>query len=371
MEKSSKNKIYTAMGLMSGTAMDGIDIALVETDGDSYVRPLLFEAYEMPSALRDLLKSCLNCADRYTPNVKEAERLYTQENTKIIKKFINKNNILVDEIEVIGWHGQTIHHAPDEGVTIQVGDGGVMADVLTLPVVNEFRLADILNGGQGAPFIPVYHRALVQAKNHELPTAIINIGGVANITWMNQDVVIGFDSGPGNAMINDWVLDHAGYEFDYNGEIASRGRVNHDVLNDFLNSSYFLKKYPKSLDRNDFINLNCSDLSCSDGAATLTEMTVQSINIGLDQCPQKPNVIYVTGGGRHNKFMMQRLALVSGCKVRSVDELGWNGDAVEAEGFAYMAVRTLKGLPISFPGTTGCNSPTIGGVLHNLKRSAA
>jgi anhydro-N-acetylmuramic acid kinase len=202
----------------------------------------------------------------------------------------------------------------------------------------------------------------LQNADVELPIAILNLGGVGNMTWMSNDDMIAFDTGPANAMIDDWVAQHTSKKFDKNGEIASSGNVDNDIVEQFLSNPYFQKQYPKSLDRNDFQSISVDDLSMKDGAATLTEMTVQAVAKAIDLCPSKPNAIYVTGGGRHNNYMMKRFADVMALSIHTVDDLGWNGDAMEAEGFAYMAVRSLLKEPISFPKTTGCAQPFTGGV---------
>jgi|GEM_PF-10596 len=363
MQKSSENKIYTVIGLMSGTAMDGIDAAAIETNGYSYIKPLGFVSEPHTPELREQLRSCLNKIEK-TRDVKDVERDFTKAHTSIINNLINKINKNSQDIDFIGFHGQTIHHDPDNGVTIQLGDGDLLAAETDINVINDFRSNDMTFGGQGAPLIPVYHRALIQNAGLELPAVILNLGGVANITYLSNDDMIGFDTGPANAMIDDWIKKHTGLPYDDNGEIASKGDVNQAALEAFLSSSYFLEKYPKSLDRNNFSDICIDSLSLEDGARTLTEMTVQSVALGIKQCPQKPHAIYVTGGGRHNKFMMERLYEVTQTPIHMVDELGWNGDAMEAEGFAYMAVRSYLNEPISFPGTTGCQKPVTGGVIH-------
>jgi len=372
MKKSSENKIYTAIGLMSGTAMDGIDAALIETDGVDYIKPIAFETEIHDASFRTELKRCLNRTDRHANDIRAVEREFTARQIKIIDKLLLNNNMLRNDVDVIGFHGQTTHHDPSKALTIQLGDGDWLSKQLGVPVIYDLRAADMAAGGQGAPFIPVYHAALVRNAKLSLPVVVANIGGVANITWIGEgDDLIGFDTGPGNAMIDDWVKSRTGKSYDDGGQMASKGKVNDGILKRFLSSSYLLNKYPKSLDRNDFNDINVDELSEGDGAATLTAMTVESIALGVRQCPEMPSSIYVTGGGRHNRTIMAGLEKLLGLPVCSVDELQWDGDAMEAQGFAYMAVRTLCGLPISFPNTTGCNAPTIGGVLAMPQGRAA
>ena len=344
--------------------MDGNDAALIETDGYGYVKTIDYLEEKHASDFRERLKACNNRQDRNTEDVKAVEEEFTRNQIPLIKKLIQNNNLSIEDIDIIGFHGQTIFHDPYNKVTIQLGNGELLALETGVPVIYDFRTVDVKNGGQGAPLIPIYHRALLQAEGVALPVAIINIGGVANLTWLDEgDNLIGFDTGPGNALIDDWMVEKAGQPFDQDGKLASAGQVNTDKLNEFLSLPYLSKNYPKSLDRNEFSNINLEDFSVQDGAATLMEMTVQSIYKGLQACPSMPRHVYVAGGGRHNKEMMFRLSSVLDCPVESVDKLGWNGDAVEAEGFAYMAVRTYLDEPITFPYTTGCSSPTVGGII--------
>ncbi len=368
MNKSSENKTYSAIGCMSGTAMDGIDVALIETDGRSFINRIGFETVRHSDELRLALRTCLN-QETYDPMI---ESQFTLAHIPVIEKLLNKTGKAYTDIDVIGMHGQTTHHDPDNGITVQMGNGELLAQETNVDVVYDFRKNDMQNGGQGAPFLPVYHRALINNAALSLPIAVLNLGGVGNITWIStDDDMIAFDTGPANAMIDDWVQSNTDQTFDKNGDIAKQGNIHDDILAAFLSHSYFGQPYPKSLDRNDFHDVSVDGLSLEDGAATLTEMTVQSVAKGIELCPQKPTAIYVTGGGRHNSYMMQRIAEVTGITTMSVDILGWNGDAMEAEGFAYMAVRSLLGEPISFPTTTGCQTPTIGGAHIKPKRQAA
>lgn len=371
MEKSSQNKIYRAIGLMSGTAMDGIDAALIETDGYGYVGRVGFETQDYEPAFRQRMKDCLNKTDRDDQCLGVEDEL-TRQHIPIIRRLIKKFNLTEKDIDIIGFHGQTIHHDPDRGLTVQLGDGDMLAVETGIDVVYDLRAADMKNGGQGAPFLPVYHRALAMRSGLDCPVVIANIGGVSNITWIAADGdMVAFDTGPGNAMIDDWMQKQAGKKYDENGAAAAQGKIDGDMINAFLSLEYLLRKYPKSLDRNDFNQFNVDGMTVADGAATLTEMTVQAIAAGIRLCPQPPKAVYVTGGGRRNHYMMRRLREVAGCSVESVDVLGWSGDSMEAEGFAYMAVRRLLGEPVSFPGTTGCRAPTVGGVLIPVKAKAA
>lgn len=338
--------------------MDGIDAALIETDGYGHIQTLGFVSCDHDEDLRAQLRTQLNKHDFGT----DVERQFTLAQLPVIQKLLDQCSLSFNDIDVIGFHGQTTHHDPDNGITVQMGDGQLLANETGIDVVYDFRTNDMKNSGQGAPLIPVYHRALLQNANVELPIVILNLGGVGNITWISDDDMVAFDTGPANAMIDDWIAQHTDQKFDRGGQMALRGMVNENVLEQFLSLPYFNKAYPKSLDRNDFQNISVEGLSVEDGAATLTEMTVQSVAKGIELCPSKPNALYVTGGGRHNDYMMKRFADVTQLPIHSVDDLGWNGDAMEAEGFAYMAVRSLLNEPISFPKTTGCEKPVTGGV---------
>lgn len=363
MEKSSKNKIYRAIGLMSGTAMDGIDAALIETDGYNYIKHIgaVYEPHD--PKFKSKLKSCLNRSDRKSHDILAIEKQFTLAQIPVINKLINKLSLNKQDIDLIGFHGQTIHHNPDAGETIQLGDGKLLAKETGTDVVYDFRTNDMKNKGQGAPLIPVYHRALIQNSELNLPIVILNLGGVSNITWMLDHELIGFDPGPANALIDDWIKKHTNKPYDEDGKIASQGCVDNAIIDTFMTLNYFNKPYPKSLDRNEFANISVDHLSLEDGATTLTEMTCLSIKNGIDICPSPPTAIYATGGGRLNKYMMKRLKEITSISVHNVDELSWDGDALEAEGFAYMAVRKILNEPISYPSTTGCKTPTVGGAL--------
>lgn len=347
--------------------MDGIDAALIETDGEGYVKHIGFQTVHHDNALRDQLRACLNNPTRNY----EVERDFTRANVPVIQRLLDAYNLQPSDIDVIGFHGQTTHHDPDQGMTLQLGDGQLLADETGINVIYDFRSADMAAGGQGAPFLPVYHRALALRDNLPLPIAIVNIGGVSNVTWISDDTMIAFDTGPGNAMIDDWMKTRANADYDDQGQTAALGVPNQDLINQFMTTPYFDLPYPKSLDRNDFNDVNVSHLSLEDGAATLTAMTANAIAYGLNQCPAVPDIIYVTGGGRHNKTMMAMISCLIGKDIQSVDALNWNGDAMEAEGFAYMAVRNLLNKPVSFPTTTGCAMPTIGGVITHPKKTKA
>lgn len=354
-----------AVGLMSGTSLDGIDAALIETDGEGHVRPIAFRGEAYSDQARAQLRAAAALAlsfdrPRASPDIVAAEALVTRSHILAVRKLLADSGVTPD---VIGFHGQTIAHRPDRGWTWQIGDGAAMAQALGIPVISDFRSADVASGGQGAPLLPVYHRAL--AEGMERPVAILNLGGVANVTWIGKDGdLIAFDTGPANGLIDDWMALHFGRPYDAGGMVAAGGHPDAAILTALLDHPFFGAPPPKSLDRGDFTLQPVRGLSPVDGAATLTAFTARSVAAGLSLLPEPPRRLLVAGGGRHNATLMAMLAQCCGVVPEPIEALSANGDATEAEGFAYMAVRTLKGLPISFPGTTGAPKPLPGGTLH-------
>ena len=365
-------KKANALGLMSGTSLDGVDIAAITTDGiDVYeFGPAMTVPYE--DGLREKIRSILG---KKPDNLEDARQIcaveqeLTRFHAEVVKDFIETYGGIY---EVIGFHGHTIRHEPQNGYTHQIGDGRLLADLTGIKIVNHFRNADISAGGQGAPLIPVYHAALCGAM--EKPIAVLNIGGVSNLTWIGANgEMLAFDTGPGNAPVNDWVLRHGGMHMDYNGKLAIQGHVNEKIVNALMRHKFFAQYPPKSIDRDIFKDKleNLEGLSLEDGAATATAFTAEAIAYSLAMyVPQLPEKLIVCGGGANNptlmRFIRQRLHNV---EVVSASELGWNTDAVEAQGFAYMAVRRLNNMPISFPGTTGVPVPMAGGEIHKPESS--
>ncbi|PCI54984.1 MAG: anhydro-N-acetylmuramic acid kinase [Alphaproteobacteria bacterium] len=349
------HKVYRAIGLMSGTSLDGvIDVALIETDGHGYVKPLRYYAHPYDIAVRDKVRACFGKTAR-DAQIDEVEQLVTDIHIDAVKG-------LGEKADIIGFHGQTVTHKPDDGFTWQLGDGQVLAKATGMDVVCDMRQADIKAGGQGAPLLPLYHQALF--SDHDKPVAVLNLGGVANITYMAEDGgLIAFDCGPANALMDDFIKSRTGEDFDKGGRMASRGAILENVVQDFLADPYFTKAPPKSLDR-DHWSIECVRYaSTADGMATLLEMSVCGIEKAMDYLLQKPARIYAAGGGRYNEFMLAMIAKHLGIPVENIDVLGWNGDATEAEGFAYLAVRSLLGLPLTLPATTGVPKALTGGVL--------
>lgn len=362
--------MLTAIGLMSGTSLDGVDVALIETDGESIGRfgPASYRAYT--DAERDLLRRALADAMRMTNRderpgvVAEAEGLVTRAHAEAVTRFLQANNLSRANIDVVGFHGQTVLHRPEQKLTVQIGDGHALAKTLGIPVVFDLRAADVAAGGQGAPLVPVYHRALVRMLNSEGPAVVVNIGGVANITYIDGNTLIACDTGPGNALLDDFMLRRTGEAVDRDGRTAATGHVDQEWMVRALNRLFFKLPPPKSLDRNDFAALTVDDMSTEDGAATLTAFTAASIAMTAPMLPKLPVSWIVVGGGASNPTLLAMLSkrLAPAAVVRGSD-LGWSGDAVEAQAFAYMAVRSLKGLPLTFPGTTGVPATLTGGIL--------
>ncbi len=357
-----------AVGLMSGTSLDGIDAALIETDGEALVRPLAFRSESYSDQTRGRLRDAAALAlafdhPRPNPEIEAATDLITRSHILAVRKLLFDAGISPTDVQVVGFHGQTVAHRPDRGWTWQIGDGAAMAAALGIPVVADFRSADVTAGGQGAPLLPIYHRALT--ADLPKPLAVLNLGGVGNLTWIGADnALIAFDTGPANALVDDWMLAETGRRYDEGGALAATGRVAETVLTGMLDNDWFDQPPPKSLDRADFTIQPARGLSAADGATTLTAFTAITVSYGLRLLPERPKRLIVAGGGRHNATLMAMLAEACGVTPEPIEALGWNGDATEAEGFAYMAVRHLHDLPISFPGTTGVAAAMTGGVLY-------
>lgn len=349
--------IYTVIGLMSGTSMDGVDAALIRTDGYRMIERLDYRAIAYPALFRQQIEACLNNDDDPTGLIAETAHALTMVHVNAVKQ--------LGEADLIGFHGQSIWHKPAVGLTRQIGNAPLMANLTGIPVVHDFRSADMAAGGQGAPLIPVYHRALVAAAGLPTPIAIVNLGGVGNVTYIgSDDQMMAFDTGPGNALIDDWVRHktHNQLHYDSDGLYGLAGNVDEKRVKQWLSHDYFAQTPPKSLDRNAFA-CDISDLSLRDGAATLAAFTVQSVMVSTVHFPEAPQAWVITGGGRHNQAIMQQLQQQTNAPVHNADDVNMDGDGMEAEGFAYMAVRSVLGLPISFPSTTGCPASMTGGVL--------
>lgn len=360
---------FTVIGLMSGTSMDGIDAAFLETDGDSVVvaGPHLGIAY--PAGLRGALLR-LPCADA---DLAAIEQTVTDLHAEAVRRLCSQGRRVVSGIDLIGFHGQTIQHDPQHHRTWQLGDGQRLADSLGCVVINQFRQNDLRHGGQGAPLAPAYHRALVRASGIAGPVAVLNIGGVSNLTVIDGDFLYACDCGPGNALIDDWVSRHFNIPFDEGGRKAAAGEIDIAALARLLESPYFHRAGPKSLDRNAFSPEPVAALSGADGAATLTAFTAAAIALEARRLPRLPAVWIVVGGGRLNLNLLDALRERLRAPVKTAEEVGWSGAAVEAQAFGYLAVRSALQWPLSWPDTTGVAIPVTGGMRWEPKapRTAA
>jgi anhydro-N-acetylmuramic acid kinase len=347
-----------AVGMMSGTSLDGVDAAWVETDGVTVARTGICLTLKYQDELRADLRHLLDIAPGLAPDdafLLDVEHRLTLDHC-IAAAMIGEGK------DIIGMHGQTILHAPGERRTWQIGDAAMLARKLNLPVVHDFRYADVAAGGQGAPLVPLYHAAL--AESLPKPLAIVNIGGVANVTYLGADgAILSCDTGPGNGPIDDLVFRHTGQAYDKDGILAAAGTVQQDRLARLMAHPFFARPAPKSLDRLTFSSLIAAatdDLSPADAAATLTAFTVAAIAAAPVPSPLR---VLVCGGGRHNNAIMAGLRQAFAVPVEAVEAVGWDGDALEAQCFGFLAVRSLYGLPLSLPSTTGVPSPTTGGRL--------
>ena len=362
---------HLVIGLMSGTSADGVDAALIETDGGAHVRAIAFHdrpySNEERALIREAARHALTLAGPAAdPLIARAEALLTQAHAEAVLALQGQEGATL-----IGFHGQTVAHRPPSSgharpFTWQIGDAPLLAGLTGRPVVHDFRSEDVAAGGEGAPLAPGYHRA--RLSGFEEPVGILNLGGVGNLTWFENPADEaarwgGFDTGPANALIDDWMARHTGARFDEGGALAASGRVDAAALARMTSLPWFVETGPKSLDRDDFSTAAAEGLSPADGAATLTAFTAQTVALAVGNVPVPLRHLFVTGGGRRNPTLMAMIASRTGLPVQPVEALGWNGDALEAEAFAWLAVRHLKGWPLSWPETTGCAAPTRGGKL--------
>jgi anhydro-N-acetylmuramic acid kinase len=362
-----------ALGMMSGTSLDGIDVAILETDGTAEVRQGPTRSFAYNDEDRALLRAALAAAQdlpadpatrRARPGIlAEAERRVTARHAEAVRDFLMSEMIDLASVDIVGFHGQTVIHRPAARFTVQIGDGAQLAQAIGRPVAYDFRAADMAAGGQGAPLVPVYHRALVEAAGFLEPVIVVNIGGVANLTYLDGGAPIAFDTGPGNALIDDMMLARAGEKMDCGGGTAAAGRANAAALAELLAHPYFTAPPPKSLDRNAFSSAAVAALPLEDAVATLTAFTAHSIVRALEHLPKAPRLAILAGGGAHNLTLRWQLMQLLPCGLALAETLGWSGDALEAQAFAYLAVRRLKNLPITFPTTTGVAEPLPGGLI--------
>lgn len=366
------------LGFMTGTSLDAVDMAILETDGEHIIGfgPTLERPW--PLGVRSLLETVyqqgrgLNLSDPLPENWRAAARLVAEAHADAAESFFASTGERPEGLDLIGVHGQTVLHQPplggrNQGRTVQLMDAAHLARRLGVNVAYDFRTADVTAGGQGAPLAPVYHRALTRWSGLEGPVAVLNLGGIGNVTFIEGDgEITAFDTGPANGMIDQWMQAKTGARFDRDGAAAFAGRVNDAILRRYLDQPYFSELGPKSLDRFDFSLTLVEGLSVEDGAATLAAFAVEAVAAAISRRAAGLTRLVVTGGGRHNPYLMRGLADRLRLPVETAEQHGWRGDAIEAEAFAYLAARTARGLPLSFPGTTGVAAPLAGGRIVDI-----
>ncbi len=359
--------MQTVIGLMSGTSMDGVDAAVLKTDGETVESygPTHFRPYS--EAEREVLRKALAAArglhDRMArpPAIAAAEGIVTDAHAEAVEQLRAANPALAPDL--VGFHGQTLFHAPARRLTVQIGDGHALARRLGVPVVHDFRAADVAAGGEGAPLVPIYHQALVRHAKLLGNVVVVNLGGVANITRIGADgSIVAGDTGPANALLDDFVRKRTGAAMDKDGALAAHGTIDQSILSRMMSYPWFSQPMPKSMDRSAFSFTPVEHLSTEDGAATLAAFTAESVTKGIEIAGGADTIV-VAGGGARNPTIVWMIGEVSGVPVLEAQDLGWAGDFIEAEAFAYLAARSLRGLPLSFPETTGVPHPMPGGVL--------
>ena len=360
-----------ALGLMSGTSLDGVDVALIETDGRQIKAfgPTGYRPYTdgERSLLRRALTEAVHLSRRDArPGVlRQAEQAITTAHAEAVASFTAQTRISAQDIDIVGFHGQTVLHRPERKLTVQIGDALALAKAIHIPVMYDFRAADVEAGGQGAPLVPVYHRALAQSLNREGATVVANIGGVSNITYIDgTDTLIACDTGPGNALLDDFMFRQMHQPFDTGGKFAALGRPDEGWIAQALKLPFFALPPPKSLDRNDFASLKLGAVAPADGAATLTAFTAAAIARVVPLLPKRPKSWIICGGGASNLTMLRMLReRLAPATVEPAEALGWAADAIEAQAFGFLAARGMKGLPLSYPATTGVPIPMTGGII--------
>ena len=364
--------VVRAIGLMSGTSLDGVDVALIETDGEriAALGPTGYRPYsdDERALLRAALEEGVGLQDRWSrPGVlAEADDFVTRVHAEAVEAFLTAEHIDRAAVSIVGFHGQTVLHRPAARLTVQIGDGAALAKRLGMAVAYDFRAADVAAGGQGAPLVPVFHQALARDLDHPHPIAVLNVGGVANVTFVDGGDPVACDTGPGNALIDDFMRARTGVPLDRDGDQAAHGIADEKFVENVLAHQFFDLPCPKSLDRNAFAfaNIGLPDFSVENGAATLSALTAASVARVVRHMPEPPKAWIVAGGGARNPTLMRMLSeRLKPATVETADAVGWSSQSIEAQAFAYLAVRTLNDMPITFPQTTGVAQPTRGGVV--------
>jgi len=372
-------KIYTALGLMSGTSMDGVDASIIQTDGKSKYNAILDKYFEYPkniyknlTTLRDKIKSSKDLK-KHQKLVKSVEKEITIFHAKAVNEILKKKKVNID---FIGFHGQTIFHSAKEKITKQLGDGKLLSKLTKKTVVYDFRKNDLKNGGEGAPLTPIFHKMLAEkfnlAQKNISPSTqgtIINIGGITNITRIDSYFnIYAQDCGPGMCLIDKWMRLSSKNKIDKDGKVASKGNIKNEIVRDYIMKTHkLLDNYRGSLDVNDYNLSLVKNLSFEDGAASLTELTAVNTLEWAERYSVEETILILCGGGRKNKFLIERMKKYRDHyfkgRIKMIDDFGIDGDFVESQAFAYLAIRSFLKLHISFPSTTGCKKPCSGGVI--------
>jgi len=369
-------KLITAIGLMSGTSSDGIDASIARSDGEEVLDLVgdFFFPYE--EKIRTKIRKLKDKVDKvldlevYNTEIAVLEKEITLLHVNVVQIIIERLQIKKSEINLIGLHGHTIFHSFQNKKTKQLGDGEALSKLTGLNVIYNFRENDLKNGGQGAPLVPIYHKLLQKKLRLKVPVVFINIGGISNLTYLNKnDEIISFDSGPGNFLIDKLMQlkSNNKIQFDKNGKIALKGKVVKNILNNYLDDPYYKSLPPKSLDVNNFNLSPIKDIGTENAITTLSELTALTIVNSLNFFSHKPQKIILCGGGRKNRYIHERINQISNIPTLNIDKYNINGDFIESQAFAYLAIRSLFNKPISFPKTTGVLKPTIGGKFIKFK----
>ena len=361
-------KFYYSLGFMSGTSLDGIDASIIKSDGEKFVEIIDNKYIKYNDKLRSKLTKIVDkCTSKVkfrklSQTIRQVEKEMTILHAKLFKILKRKNNTL--KIDLIGFHGQTILHKPKKGYSFQIGNSKLLSKLTKTKVISNFREIDIINGGQGSPLTPLYHKLILLKIKSKLPAAVINIGGITNITYLkNKNKIISFDTGPGNCLLDKWVKNNIGKNFDEKGAYSKQGKVNKKILKKLLSDPYYKKKFPKSLDTKNFNLRYVNKLNFKDGCATLSMLTIKSIYLAIKKLKQIPFLILVSGGGRKNKFLINNLRKLLNIPVDVIEKFNFNGDFIESQAFAYLAIRSYLKKIITLPSTTGVSKPSSGGSL--------